>query len=60
MNFLYNSPSENRMESTKSKVAANMRVLDGVAHVIDYQLVADRDSQKEHFFTPKTSPFEQF
>ena len=46
--------------SPNCKWLANMRVLDGVAHVIDYQLVADRDSQKEHFFTPKTSPFEQF
>ena len=58
--FFTTAPLRIAWNSPNRKWPANMRVLDGVEHVIDYQLVADRDSQKEHFFAPKTSPFEQF
>jgi hypothetical protein len=39
MNFLDKHPSENRMKFTKLKSLANMRVLEGVAHIVDYQSV---------------------
>ena len=37
-----------------------MRVLEGVAHIVDYQSVATVCSQNEHFPVPKISLFEQF
>ena len=37
-----------------------MRVLEGVAQVIDYQGIASVCSQNEQFFAPKISLFEQF
>ena len=37
-----------------------MRVLRGVVHTVDFQVVAKIISQKELFLAPKISPFEQF
>jgi hypothetical protein len=37
-----------------------MRVLEGVVHVADYQIVVGVCSRNDHFFALKISLFEQF
>ena len=59
MYFLDKHPSENRMEFTKLKVAANMRVLRGLAHAVDLQRVAKFCFEKGTISPRGTSPFGQ-
>ena len=60
MNFLDKHPSENRMEFTKLKVAANMRVLGGVVYIVDLQCVVKFCFAKRTFLLSRNSFSEQF
>ena len=61
MNFLDNTPSENRTKFTKLKVACKYASIGGGLRIsLIYSVLQNSTSQKELFSTLKDSFFEQF